>query len=428
MPIELVPLNTSVDCSWTIPGSKSLTNRALILAALADGNSMLEGVLRSDDTMHMQNALKMLGIEIKDIDDTTMLVSGGKQHLKPSGEDIFVGNSGTSVRFLAAFASLIQGRTTLVGDEHMAKRPIKDLCDALEQLSINTECPTQCPPIIVNGSGLNGGTVRIPGDKSSQYFSALMLIGGMSPQPIDIYIEGNLVSRPYVEMTIQMVKDFGGHIDDHGDHFTIHPCSSYRPLSYHIEPDASAASYAFALAAATQSSVKVPHLNGDSLQGDVAFVRVLEQMGALVELTPHYIKVTGPQQLDGIEIDMHHISDTVMTLAAIAPLCKEPVTIKNIANIRIKETDRLTATVNELKKLGQSVAFGDDWLRIVPQPIQAAHIECYADHRMAMSFAILGAAHAGVTIKDPDCVSKTYPGFWTDLKEIYSSINQQVSW
>ena len=247
-PITLEPLKSAPNCQWTIPGSKSLSNRAFILAALADGTSILEGVLHSDDTHHMRQALTAMGIGFTDIDATSVAVQGGRSRLQAPESEQFIGNSGTSVRFLSALAALIPGETRLSGDEHMAKRPIGDLTDALQSLGIKVECPSNCPPLTIHGGNYNGGSVSIPGNKSSQYLSALMLMGGIARQPLDIQIIGELVSRPYVHMTMQMVHDFGGRIEDHGQSFTVHPCSSYRCRSYHIEPYASAASYAFALA------------------------------------------------------------------------------------------------------------------------------------------------------------------------------------
>lgn len=426
--ITLQPLQRPPSCTWHIPGSKSLTNRAFIAAALAQGTSILEGVLHSDDTRYMRNALSAMGIEFKDIDETTVAVNGGRKRLHAPEASLFIGNSGTSVRFLSALASLVHGSTTLTGDEHMAKRPIADLNQALEKLGIQIDCKNGCPPLTIHGGPWSGFDVSMQGNKSSQYFSALLLVAGMEVQPLTLHITGELVSRPYVHMTMQVVHDFGGRIEDCGDHFIVHPCHSYRSRSYQIEPDASAASYAFALAAASGGSITVPYLNAECLQGDIAFIDILESMGATVQRTPHSMTVNANSPLHGIDVDMHHISDTVMTLAAIAPLCQGTTRIRNIANIRIKETDRLQACVHELRRLGQEVSFGDDWLQIDPQPITPAAIECYNDHRMAMSFAVLGAVHGGITITDPACVAKTYPGFWDDLATIYNSVEQRAAW
>ena len=418
-PLAIPPLPAPIDRVWRIPGSKSITNRALVLAALAEGTTRLEGVLESDDTRYMQEALLELGIEVRKTSATTLEIAGGRRRLQAPKKPLFVGNSGTTVRFLTALACLVEGPVTLVGDEAMAKRPIQDLVDGLSQLGVRIECASGCPPLTVYGGKLPGGRLRMRGDRSSQYFSALLLASSLSDRETELDIEGELVSRPYVEITRRMVANFGGEIQVTGSGFWWKGGGAYRAHDYSIEPDASSASYAFALAAATRSRVQVPGLGPLAMQGDYGFVEVLAQVGAKVEKEADATTVTGTGQLDGIDVDMFNISDTVMTLAALAPLAAGPTTIRNVANIRIKETDRLAATVAELRRLGQEVSEGPDWLRIVPRPLEPALVQSYKDHRMAMSFAILGAAHAGVSIEDPACVAKTYPGFWRDLAAAY---------
>ena len=426
-PLRMTPLAMPPRGVWRVPGSKSITNRALPLAALADGESRLEGVLESDDTRHMRNGLEALGIEIVDVDRTTWIVRGGRARLRAPSRELFVGNSGTTVRFLAALAALVPGSVTLVGDEHMAKRPIQDLVDALRQLGVRVDCGSGCPPLTVHGGALVGGHVTMRGDRSSQYLSALMMAGSLADAPITIAIKGALVSRPYVAITERMVMDFGGAIVAGDSQFVLTSITSYRPCTYTIEPDASAASYPLALAAASGGSLTVPGLGAGAMQGDVAFADVLALAGAGVTRDADGLRVEG-RGLRGVDVDMHHISDTVMSLAAIAPLAIGPTTIRNIANIRIKETDRLAATVAELRRLGQHVTHGDDWLCIDPRPITPATVRCYSDHRMAMSFAVLGALVSGVTIEDPACVAKTYPGFWDDLGRCYDAQGSARPW
>jgi len=418
-PLVIPPLPAPVDRVWRIPGSKSITNRALVLAALADGTTRLEGVLESDDTRHMQEALLELGIEVRKLSATSLEISGGRRRLQAPKKPLFVGNSGTTVRFLTALACLVDGPVTLVGDEAMAKRPIQDLVEGLTQLGVRIECATGCPPLTIHGGKLPGGRLRMRGDRSSQYFSALLLASALSDKETELDIEGELVSRPYVEITRRMVAAFGGNIEVTGSGFFWKGGGGYRGHDYLIEPDASSASYAFALAAATHSRVQVPGLGPLAMQGDYGFVDVLAQVGAKVEKEPDATTVVGSGGLAGIEVDMFNISDTVMTLAALAPLASGPTTIRNVANIRIKETDRLAATVAELRRLGQEVTEGPDWLRVQPRPLEPALVHSYKDHRMAMSFAILGTARAGVSIEDPTCVAKTYPGFWRDLAAAY---------
>jgi 3-phosphoshikimate 1-carboxyvinyltransferase len=259
------------------------------------------------------------------------------------------------------------------------------------------------------------------GDQSSQYFSALLMAAAFADGDLAVDIEGSLVSRPYVDITRKMIADFGGRVDETPTGFAVRPQGALTARAYAIEPDASSASDPFALAAALGGSVVVPGLGRDAQQGDYGFTAVLEQAGCAVERGEAATRIRRTGALGGVDVDMHHISDTVMTLAAIAPLAAGPTRIRNVANIRIKETDRLFATVTELRRLGQTVTHGDDWLEVTPAPVTPATVHCYDDHRIAMSFAILGAAAGGVTIEDPACVSKTYPGFFRDLAKAYAA-------
>lgn len=420
-PLLIPKLSQPPRLTWRVPGSKSITNRALVLAALAEGESTLEGVLHSDDTRHMRNALSALGVAIDDLGPTTLRVRGGRAKLRAPKEPLFVGNSGTTVRFLAALACLVPGTVTLVGDEAMARRPIQDLVDGLRQLGVRIDCDSGCPPLTVYGGRLPGGTLSMRGDRSSQYFSALLMAAVLAEGPVVMNVTGTLVSRPYVDITRRMIEDFGGAVESTSSGFSVQSRAAYVARSYLIEPDASSASYPFALAAVTGGTITVPGLGRRALQGDYGFLDVLAQLGAQVEKGESSSTVTGPgaQALRGIAVDMHDISDTVMTLAAIAPVLSGETSISNVANIRIKETDRLIATVQELRRLGQGVRHGEDWLKVEPRPIHPATVQCYADHRMAMSFAVLGAAAGGVSIQDPACTAKTYPTFWDDLAACY---------
>jgi 3-phosphoshikimate 1-carboxyvinyltransferase len=317
---------------------------------------------------------------------------------------------------------------TLIGDEHMARRPIAELVDGLGALGVRVDCPTGCPPITVHGGRLSGGRVAMRGDRSSQYFSALLLVGALADADVEVEVVGDLVSRPYVDITRRMVTDFGGLIDVTASGFMVRARGGYRARGYSVEPDASTASYAFALAAGSGGSITVPGLGLGALQGDYAFVDLLEQAGAQVIRSADATAVAGTGTLRGLDADLHHISDTVMTLAALAVVSNGPTTIRNVANIRIKETDRLLATATELRRLGQDVESGADWLRIQPRPLSPATVDCYSDHRMAMAFAVLGLLRPGVAIADPACVSKTYPGFWDDVGRVYAAVDQAVPW
>ena len=431
-PLRLSPLlvtSYTAPFVWRVPGSKSITNRALLLAALAEGTTTLRGVLHSDDTRHMRNALGQMGIEIVDLDATSVQVHGGRSKLRAPVGEVFVGNSGTTVRFLAAFCALVPGQVTLVGDEHMAKRPIMDLVDGLRQLGVRVDCPTGCPPLTIHGGGLPGGKVTMPGDKSSQYFSALLMAAQCAEADLTVEATSELVSRPYIDITLSMMQDFGADVPRHAatageNSFTVPARGAYTAREYVIEPDASSASYAFATAAATGLCVRVPGLMQGALQGDYDFVQLLKQMGCRVESDSKQTSVTGHGPLRALDVDMHHISDTVMTLAALAPLCQGTTHISNVYNIRIKETDRLEATVTELARLGQVVSSGHDWLQIEPRPVAPCVVRSYSDHRMAMAFAILGLCRDGIEIENPACVAKTYPTFWDDLRALYAHCGQ----
>jgi 3-phosphoshikimate 1-carboxyvinyltransferase len=420
-PLALTALPRPPELVWRVPGSKSITNRALVLAALAEGESRLEGVLHSDDTRHMRAGLEALGIRVRDDGPTTLVVEGGRSRLRAPKAPLFIGNSGTTVRFLTAFAALVDGKVELVGDEAMAKRPMSDQIEGLRQLGVRVDCTTGCPPLTVHGGKLPGGSLSMPGGRSSQYFSALMLAGAGAEGDLEIRVEGRLVSRPYVEITRRMVQDFGGRVDEVAGGFIVRR-ATYAARTYAIEPDASSASYPFALAAATGGTITVPDLGSAALQGDYRFVDVLERTGATVTRGARETTVRGPASLLGVDVDMHDISDTVMSLAAIAPLAAGPTHIRNVANIRIKETDRLAAVAAELERLGQGIVTTEDSLAIEPRPLTPAIVKSYADHRMAMSFAVLGLARGGVSIEDPSCVAKTYPTFWEDIAACYRSV------
>jgi 3-phosphoshikimate 1-carboxyvinyltransferase len=424
-PLTLTPLPRPPELTWRVPGSKSITNRALVLAALAEGETRLEGVLHSDDTRHMRAGLEALGIEVRDAGPTTLVVHGGRSRLRAPRAPLFVGNSGTTVRFLTALAALVDGSVTLEGDEAMARRPIADQLEGMRQLGLRIECPTGCPPLTVHGGKLPSGSVTMPGGRSSQYFSALMLAGAGAEGDLEIRVEGRLVSRPYVEITRRMVGDFGGRIDETDGGFVVRR-ASYVARTYAVEPDASSASYPFALAAATGGTITVPDLGEGALQGDYGFVAVLAQAGAEVVRGPDRTTVRGRPPLAPLDVDMHDISDTVMSLAAIAPLARGATRIRNVANIRIKETDRLAAVAAELTRLGQLVTTTESELHVEPRPLAPAIVKSYADHRMAMSFAVLGLARAGVAIEDPSCVAKTYPTFWQDVAACYRSVGAPV--
>jgi 3-phosphoshikimate 1-carboxyvinyltransferase len=420
--IKIQPARSPLDATIRPPGSKSLTNRALICAALANGASVLKGALDSEDTQVMIEGLRALGISIVETNDShTLQVVGCGGKFPARGADLFVANSGTTVRFLTALVSLGQGIFRLHGTRRMHERPIQDLLGALGNLGVNARSETSsgCPPVIVDASGLPGGRIALRGDVSSQFLSALLMAGPYAiGEPLRIDLEGELVSKPYVEMTLAVMEAFGVRVARNAElsHFEV-GTGGYLGQHYEIEPDASAASYFWAAPAIAGGRVRVDGLTEQSLQGDVAFCECLERMGCEVRYGIDNITVTGGP-LRGIDVDMNAISDTVQTLGVVALFAKGATSIRGVAHIRHKETDRIAALATELRKLGAEVEEHADGLRIVPGALHAAAIATYDDHRMAMSLALAGLKIAGVVINDPGCTAKTYPGFFDDLARL----------
>ncbi len=418
--IEIQPVSKPIHAIVRPPGSKSITNRALVCAALANGVSTLRGALDSEDTRVMITGLQALGITIEARDDGETIIVQGCGGCPPANSaDIFVENSGTTIRFLTALVTLAEGCFTLDGIARMRERPIGELALALEQLGAKVTCTGEnhCPPVRIEANGLSGGTVHIRGNLSSQYLSGLLMAAPCAKAAVNIEVEGTLVSVPYVTMTQSVMRSFGveSQASPDYDEISVPHTGSYRGCNYFIEPDASAASYFWAAAAVTAGEVTVSGLSRDSLQGDVAFVQCLKQMGCQVEFAGDGVTVKGGS-LRGIDVDMNAISDTVQTLAVVALSAQGTTRIRNVAHIRHKETDRIAAVATELRKLGAEVFEHSDGLEITPGSFSPAEIDTYNDHRMAMSFAIAGLTHTGVVIKDPGCTVKTYPKYFEDLK------------
>jgi 3-phosphoshikimate 1-carboxyvinyltransferase len=410
--------NPHSDLKIRVPGSKSLTNRALVIAALANGTSTLTGTLESEDTLLLIDALKRLGFEVAHDTKLRSIVVNGRGGLIPSAAaELFVGNSGTSLRFLTALVCLGNGRYRLDGVTRMRERPVDDLLLALNCLGSNarSELGTGCPPVLVEADGLDGGFAEVGGEVSSQFLSGLLMVLPLARAASSLEVRGTLVSAPYVAMTLAVMNAFGVSIAEKGNRkFNITP-QKYQARRYAIEPDASAASYWFAAAAITGGRITIENLGSSSVQGDLAFIDILEHMGCRVERSQRGTTVQG-QLLRGVDVDMNAISDTVMTLAVVALFASGMTRIRNVAHIRHKESDRISALAVELRKLGATVEEYDDGLMILP-PVRLvpARIETYNDHRMAMAFAIAGLRAEGVTIENPACVSKTYPDFWEDF-------------
>jgi 3-phosphoshikimate 1-carboxyvinyltransferase len=405
------------------PGSKSITNRAVICAALARGTSRLSGVLDSQDTRVMAAGLAALGIPIEsDWQAGTMRVAGCGGHVPAAEATIDCAASGTTIRFLSAVCGLGHGTYRLDGTPRMRKRPIGDLVEALKELGVEAvaESPGGCPPVVIRSRGLAGGHARVRGDTSSQFASGLALAAPCTDRGMRIEFEGRLVSLPYLEMTRRVMASFGAACEptDTGG-WQIAP-SGYTASDYPIEPDASAASYFFAAAAITGGRVRVEGLSRRSMQGDVDLCDVLEQMGCSVAWEDDgagAITVSG-RAARGVDIDMNAISDTVPTLAVVALFAAGPTTIRNVAHIRDKETDRIGDLACELRKLGATVDEFHDGLTIHPTPLHGATLDTYDDHRMAMSLALAGLLVPGVRINDPACVGKTFPDYWQRLATI----------
>lgn len=421
---EIQPLRKPVDATIEVPGSKSYTNRALLVAALANGRSTLTGALFSDDTRYMCNALRKLGVQLEaDEAQATFRVNGNGGNIPVAAAELYIGNSGTTARSLVSYVSLGHGEFVIDGDEPMQRsRPISDLLNALTQIGVaaRSQFDNGHLPVIVQANGLKGGKTRLDASKSSQFLTSLLLIAPFAKNDMEIEVVGTL-KTPYIDITTSVMEAFGvTPVNDNYRRFRVAGKQSYQPCEYQIEPDASSASYFFAAAALTGGRVKVKHLHLNSAQGDVQFVRVLEEMGCHVSADTDGIEVCGPERLRGVDVDMNALSDTALTLAAIAPFADSKSIIRNIEHTRWQETDRIHAMVAELRKLGVPVVEHRDGVEIMPAPIVPAAINTYRDHRVAMAFSLIGLKVPGIHIRDPGCVSKTFPHFFEVLQGLYA--------
>lgn len=417
--MHITPINHPLSASVRVPGSKSLTNRALLIAALTNGTTRLTNALFSDDSRYFAQALETLGFKIT-IDETNreMIVTGHGGKIPVHSAELYIGNAGTAARFLSAFLTLGDGIFILDGEARMRERPIGDLVSALTQLGAQVETSaSNCPPVKIRASGLPGGKAEIAGDISSQFLSALLMVAPYARQPIEITLTTDLNSKPYVDMTLSVMHDFGIDVQrDKYEKFWINPAFFSPTANYPIESDASAASYFFAAPAICGGSVQVENISRKSLQGDIAFLDVLVQMGCKVIEGEDTLTVTNEAQLIGVDVDMRDIPDTAQTLAAVAPFAESPTRIRGIASARVKETDRVAATCTELSRMGVRVDEHPDGMTIFPcHTFQPADIQTYNDHRMAMAFALIGLRIPGVNILNPGCVSKTFPNFFQTL-------------
>lgn len=417
--IEVKPLD-HCDAVVAIPGSKSYTHRALIVSALADGESILINALRSEDTDHTIRGLKQFGVPIFWRGDR-LHVQGKGGKLADSEERIFVGNSGTSMRFITALAALRKGRTLLDGSERMTKRPIAELLDGLVALGVNAYSKERNdhPPVVVESQGIRGGLARIKGDKSSQFLSAILMIAPYAGEDLRVEVNGHLSSRPYIDMTMDVMRAFGVEVKNEGYRsFFVRVGQRYTCNKYEIEGDASNASYFLSAAAVARGRVRVKNLRLRSVQGDIRFLDILKRMGCRVIRGENWAEVHG-RELQGIEIDMNAMPDLVPTLAVTAVFARGMTVIRNIGHLRLKESNRIRTLARELRKMGIRVEEGEDWLRIEGGKAHGAEIETYNDHRLAMSFAIAGLVIPGVKIKGEECVNKSFPDFWKTFERLY---------
>jgi 3-phosphoshikimate 1-carboxyvinyltransferase len=417
--LEIQPHVGMINARIRPPGSKSITNRALLIAAIARGRSTLAGILESEDTQVMIESLSRLGVPVQvDRLSRSVDLQGCQGNFPNTESSLFVENSGTTIRFLTAVLGIVGGRHRLDGVQRMRERPIGPLVNALNALSANvkTESPNQSPPVVIDSKPVSGGRVVIQGGLSSQFLSGLLMAAPLCKSGLTIDIEGELISKPYVQMTLEMMRSFGVSClaDQQLSNFSIGPGQAYLGRRYEIEPDASAASYFWAAAAICGGTSTVTGLNSNSIQGDIRFARVLEQMGCRVFFDSDSISVTGPA-LHGIDVNMGDISDTVQTLAAVAPFVDSPTTVRHVEHNRVKETDRIGFLAIELRKLGLRVTEFSDGLTIYPGPLAGAVLETYHDHRMAMSLSLIGLRVPGVIILNPSCAAKTYPNFFSDM-------------
>ena len=423
--IEIQPA-VKINAAVAVPGSKSITQRALIAAALAAGESTLLGPLESEDTRYTAAALEQMGVTVdREKDRWTVTGRGGR--IATPAKEIFLGNNGTATRFLTSVAALGDGTFRISGDARMAERPILPLMQALQGWGVDIASINNngCPPLFIKASGLSGGKTVLPEGKSSQYLSSLLLVGPYARQEAELDVEGEILSLPYVFMTLAIMEAFGIRVEANEalNSYRI-PRGIYKAREYAIEGDASNASYFYAAAAVTGGEVTVPNVPVPSLQGDAAFVALLARMGCQVNKTGDGLKVSGPEELKGITIDMSTMPDVVPTLAVVASQAKGRTTIKNISHLRIKECDRLHVMAVELAKMGARVQELEDTLIIEGKdpdaPMHGAEIETYKDHRIAMSFAVAGLAVPGVKILGEECVAKSFPDFWERFKLLYN--------
>ena len=418
--IEIIPAKGPLHATIRPPGSKSITNRAMVLAAMAADRSIIRGALLSDDTQQMAEALRLLGFTVEvDAAERRIAVEGRGGAVPTSAASLDAGNAGTAMRFLAGFLTLGRGRYRLDGSARMRQRPIGSLLDGLNALGIKatSENSNGCPPIVIDtaAGAFEGGEVTIDASLSSQFVSALLMPAPLWRKGLRLKVIGE-TARPFIDMTLRLMEVWGARSSVDGDLITVPGGQSYRAMDFAVEPDATAASYFAAAAAVVGGSVRIEGLHSDAVQGDIGFLRILERMGARVEWREDGVEIIGTGTLSGVDVAMNAMPDVVPTLAAIAPFASSPTRIREVGFIRHHESDRISAVATELRRLGATVEEFGDGLAIEPSGLHPATIETYDDHRIAMAFAVAGLKVAGVRIANPGCVAKTYPEFFADLR------------
>jgi len=422
-PDRSIPIVSKIDARVAAPASKSATQRALIAAALASGRSQLRHPLVADDSRHLIAALNAVGIPAR-IDtagaDPFFEIDGRGGAIPQSRAAVSVGNAGTAMRFLTAMLALGRGEYVIDGEPRMRQRPIEDLLAALRALGAEAVSLSGngCPPVRVGAPGLRGGSARLKGGTSSQYLSAILLAAPAMPEGVRLEVEGPLVSRPYVDLTLRIMRRFGADVETipagpEPTGFIVRPGRPYRPCDLEIEGDYSSASYFFAAAAVTGGRVRVDRLDAKSAQGDARFVDLLERMGCRVERGDSWVAVEGTPELSGLDADCGAMPDIVPTLAIVALFARGRTRITGVPHLKVKESDRIATVAGEINRMGGGATPLPDGLTIEPRPLHAARIETHSDHRIAMAFAVAGLRVPGLLIADPGCVSKSFPDFWT---------------
>jgi 3-phosphoshikimate 1-carboxyvinyltransferase len=419
--LNIQPIAQPLSGRVRVPGSKSHTNRTLMVAALADGATEIHNALFSDDSHYFAEALRKLGFDVQlDPQAKIMTLTGLGGHIPNKQANILIGNAGTAARFLTAMLTLGQGEYHLDGVKRMRQRPIMHLVTALNQLGAHIDAASGCPPVHIHARGLAGGSTSVHGNISSQFLSGLLMAAPYAQESVDIEVLGSLHSKPYIDLTLGVMADFGVQVQREGYlHFRVEP-QRYSPIEeYAIESDASAASYFFAAAALCGGWLEVDNLTPQARQGDLAFLDVLSEMGCIITHEGSAMRLSSRGQLKGVDVDMADISDTSMTLAAIAPFASSPTTIRGIASSRLKETDRVAATCCELSRLGVRVDEHADGMTIYPcEKFRSTQIHTYDDHRIAMAFALVGLRVPGLAIENPGCVAKTFPDYFDVLETL----------